>query len=348
MKKEILFLLILNSLFFSCNTKKTTTKNIKETPLPEVSKKEIIKYVTAKNGLRFRETPKGKVIGKFAKNTALTVSEKTGITQEITDNGKTITGEWLGVKHKQDTVYVFDAFLADTKKVRKEEKPLNPIDNAMFSGYIITPGNYHGDEIPDNMSTDNWWGIFIKDGTYSVEKTTVSITNIHDAIIDNEGDTSGKKITANHNKSCYLLMNNINYLTEQNIDTLSTKPIVIHPKKPYSFQFNNNNYTLSSTAKDYEPLNQEGNFFAAEGYKLYLEKKTPESSTKQLLLFERFFDDNITTILFIGDIDGDTIPDFLIDTANKYGSTAPTLYLSKEANKEEILKIVSLHYSTGC
>jgi len=96
------------------------------------------------------------------------------------------------------------------------------------------------------------------------------------------------------------LLNNVSYLTERNIDTIITKPIVVHPDKPYSFDFKNNYYTLSATAKNYDPLNLNINYFKAEDYKLYIEKSANDTTTKQLLLFEQSFKNQITQILFIG------------------------------------------------
>jgi hypothetical protein len=77
-------------------------------------------YVTARNGLNYRDTPSGKILGKLALNTFVTVVEGSGIMQTITDAGKQVTGEWVAVEAQGvvnadvelDRVFVFDAFLA--------------------------------------------------------------------------------------------------------------------------------------------------------------------------------------------------------------------------------------------
>lgn len=69
-------------------------------------------YVSAKSGLNFRASPKGKVLGKFPLNAKLKVIEYTNIFEEITDEGKRLKGEWVGVEKEQDTVYVFNEFLS--------------------------------------------------------------------------------------------------------------------------------------------------------------------------------------------------------------------------------------------
>lgn len=69
-------------------------------------------YVSAKSGLNYRASPKGTLLGKYPVNTKVTVIEHTKIVEEITDEGKVIKGEWVGIQNKQDTVYVFSAFLS--------------------------------------------------------------------------------------------------------------------------------------------------------------------------------------------------------------------------------------------
>lgn len=71
------------------------------------------KYVTAKSGLNFRESPQGKVLGKFPLNTRVKVIEHTKIFETINDGGKTLNGEWVGVEKEEDTFYVFNAFLSN-------------------------------------------------------------------------------------------------------------------------------------------------------------------------------------------------------------------------------------------
>lgn len=69
-------------------------------------------YVNAKSGLNYRDAPRGKKLGTFVLNTYVTVVKHTGIFEEITDNGKVLKGEWLGVLKITDTVYVHSAFLS--------------------------------------------------------------------------------------------------------------------------------------------------------------------------------------------------------------------------------------------
>jgi hypothetical protein len=71
-------------------------------------------YVSARSGLNYRDSPKGKIIGKYPLNTRLKVIEHTQIIDQIQDGGNTIKGEWLGIEKDMDTVYVFNRFLSQS------------------------------------------------------------------------------------------------------------------------------------------------------------------------------------------------------------------------------------------
>ncbi|WP_179007429.1 SH3 domain-containing protein [Winogradskyella forsetii] len=76
-------------------------------------------YVTAENGLTYREKPdiNSEKLGKFELGSKLSLVEKTGIQLEVKDNQKTIKGEWIKViskRYKWHIGYVFDGFVIDS------------------------------------------------------------------------------------------------------------------------------------------------------------------------------------------------------------------------------------------
>ena len=80
-----------------------------------VNKKKITKrihysYITAESGLNYRDSPNGKVLGKFNWRDKVEYLFSTNHTQKIIDNYREIEGNWAAVKHKEDTVYVFDSY----------------------------------------------------------------------------------------------------------------------------------------------------------------------------------------------------------------------------------------------
>ncbi|MFZ6743987.1 hypothetical protein ACO0LC_12215 [Undibacterium sp. JH2W] len=58
--------------------------------------------------------------------------------------------------------------------------------------------------------------------------------------------------------------------------------------------------------------------------------------------------DNNGRLIWIGDLDHDGKLDFIVDASNEYNVTELHLYLSGQAAKGELLKLVSKRKSTGC
>ena len=125
--KTYLQLILISTIFtiFSCKEnlkidstqnqviKKDTIEEIKTvskptTPLTENHAK--FKFITAESGLNFRDSPNGKVLGKFNWRDKVEYLFSTEHSQKIIDNYREIEGNWIAVKHKEDTVYVFNHY----------------------------------------------------------------------------------------------------------------------------------------------------------------------------------------------------------------------------------------------
>lgn len=168
---------------WSCTDKSSTKNSIKDTEssISQQAKTTGISdsaitslkpstfYVKAKSGLNYRDKPKGEILGKFLMNYKLKVIERTNLFEAITDEEKTVKGEWVGIEKGTDTVYVFDAFLSP-KPIKDEsleetmisERPRSNTELAIYElqiyekksekvPYIILTDRYHYIEHPDSM-----------------------------------------------------------------------------------------------------------------------------------------------------------------------------------------------------
>lgn len=95
-------------------------------------------------------------------------------------------------------------------------------------------------------------------------------------------------------------------------------------------------------------MQQEPEWFEVWNYKLYLTAEIKGQKRKSLLVAQPNFDDQMINLIFAGDIDGDGILDLIIDTSRHYNVTSPTIYLSKPAGNEEVVKPIGGHTSVGC
>jgi hypothetical protein len=83
-------------------------------------------------------------------------------------------------------------------------------------------------------------------------------------------------------------------------------------------------------------------------YKMLLQSTRNGSFLDQIIVAKRNFDDQMITIIWAGDLDGDNKVDLIIDTSRHYNVMIPTLYLSSKATNGTMVKCVAMHKSVGC
>lgn len=122
------------------------------------------------------------------------------------------------------------------------------------------------------------------------------------------------------------------------------KQLTILPNKAYTFEFNDKSYTLRAEGKITYPEPIDGfeadefgradnRIFGIENYKLFL-----EFEGKKQVLDSGSYINTCLEILFIGDLDGDGKADFIFETNKWYEGREVTLYLSSQAEDDEIVK----------
>ncbi|MFK8103340.1 MAG: hypothetical protein AB8G15_12475 [Saprospiraceae bacterium] len=129
--KYLLLLLLFLTSLFACqeNTTNTstTTALVRDTLSLTIATPQPVEkqgyFVSAPSGLNYRQSPQGKVLGKFEWNTLVTIVTRTGVYDTIANDNDLLKGEWVGVGKEDQTVYVFDGFLA---KVKQQLKVANP------------------------------------------------------------------------------------------------------------------------------------------------------------------------------------------------------------------------------
>lgn len=229
-----------------------------------------------------------------------------------------------------------------------KENPINeyPLESKHI-GQILTPTIYHNDEIDNSMFHNDWVGLYRNDAGFYTKKTDLTIEPTYDPIVDSEGQKTGWEIRINEKKSdsCYFLISNVNIKLGQ-VNSVKINKKTVPPNQPLNFTFNDKKYEIFSTARVFQTDKNTEEYFSAEGYRMYLLNKTENKKT--LISAQENFDDSNIEILFIGDLDGDDLPDLIIDNSRHYNAFSPTLYLSSYKNNDELLKIVAEHISVGC
>ncbi len=191
--KKILYVITL-TLSFSCKTESGGYKKVEPNTKKEVTSIEVkpdnktitsdanednIKYVIATSGLNFRTAPNGDIIAKFDFGEKVNVVKHTGVFEQIKDEGKTISGEWVGVtsEYHSGIAYVFDGFIADESKL--EEISRNMHSNQELSHQDIIGKRFFVYDEEKNMVIDE---TFTKGHDLEFTKDYIIIT----AVMENQ------------------------------------------------------------------------------------------------------------------------------------------------------------------
>jgi len=199
-----------------------------------------------------------------------------------------------------------------------------PYDTS-FPGHIITTGGFHGDEVWDNLEQENWFGLFKGAQRYYIAATPVTVKAVYDAIVDEDStkDITGREVLVPNNDTCVLLMSHLeDFLKAHEVEPALLPRDRVKPGESITIRYRDVEYTLSATGNSRMAGENDEYIW---NYKLYLTAAKNGTTVKQMLAAFPSFDDQMVTLLFAGDIDGDGKLDFIIDTTNHYNVTVPTL-----------------------
>lgn len=214
-----------------------------------------------------------------------------------------------------------------------------PDPEAKYPATILYAGFFHGEEVPPKSKSMKWLGIYFEEKNFSLLKATPRFTKEHDAIVDdNETIKTGVKVSIQKNKNVLLLFSGIKLKENKKIDPVDISGHEsILPGKEFKFTFNKIDFTIFATGKGDNADN-------IENYRIYY--KTGEKT--QLICAQPYLDANMPSLVFIGDIDNDKIPDLILNNTHHYNVGRLTLYLSSFAQDDEIVKVVGMLTKTGC
>jgi hypothetical protein len=217
---------------------------------------------------------------------------------------------------------------------------------------IILPGTYHHDELWQGAAKEIWTGVFANDTGVYIKKEPLNITPVYDVIVDTNGIETGREAIVNNRDSCILLISGITIEEKNSVETIKLDKSIIWPGDSLAFKFKGADCLLFATGEkilegSYVETG-ENVWYVVNDYSLFLSIDKQGKKSTQKLIYHKQFDDAMTKIYFIGDIDGDVVPDFIIDVKRKYNTTIPALFLSKPSSKKKLLKLVALLSSVGC
>ncbi|MCS3798799.1 hypothetical protein [Niastella sp. OAS944] len=224
-------------------------------------------------------------------------------------------------------------------------------DDSTLKNYpatILTTGQFHEDEVSREDAGRNWYGIFQNKDGYYIDTTHITTKRVEDPVAEDEaGKPTGWEVKTTNTDTSLLLFAGVNGIKKHQIKPVSLSKNIVWPGESVTYTNNGITYTLYATGnKRKERPNDE--YYIVTSYRLFIKATINGSEHTQLLVSCRSFDDVMVEVLFTGDIDGDNIPDLIINTSHHYNVEAPALYLSKPAGSNEVLKLMGWHVSVGC
>lgn len=210
---------------------------------------------------------------------------------------------------------------------------------------VLQTGGFHHEEVPADAEKQAWLGLFRGQQGYYVAPAQLRVRPFYDAVVDEEGEQTGWEVAVPGKADrCMLLLAAQGALSPGRADTAAVKPQLLLPGKPLRFAFGGASYTLAATGAW---AAGDTSAYAVQNYKLYLAAAAVPGK-RQLLAAAPHFDDAMMQVMWIGDLDHDQRPDFILDTTSDYNTSSLSVYLSSRAAGQELVKFVGQHVITGC
>jgi hypothetical protein len=218
-----------------------------------------------------------------------------------------------------------------------------------YSAKVLTVGQFHEDEVWATAKEEQWFGLFKRGAAFYVAPTRISTTKVFDPIVDEDSltDRTGWDVKAMNEDSCLILVSGYPLPDNKKVIPVTLANDKIYPGDTVSFNYLGVQYKLYATGTK-KKMQDDPLWFDVWNYRLYLEATKDGKLVKELLAAQPNFDDNMISVVFAGDVDGDGLLDLILDTSRHYNMLSPTLYLSKPAGKDQLLKVVGQHISVGC
>jgi hypothetical protein len=221
-----------------------------------------------------------------------------------------------------------------------------PADTA-YPAKILNTGTFHDDEVDKGDEKLNWMGLFKNDKGYYITPVKIKISRVRDDIVDQRPEQkTGWEVKTEHIDTSIFLIAKLDYLRPHGIKSIVQKDHSLLPGDTIKYTLNDVDYLLYATGSKKEFKESPG-AFALVNYRVFIKAQINGIVYNQYLV-TKANPEYECPVLFIGDIDGDGIPDLIIDTANHENVERPTLYLSKQAKKGQLLRVMGMHTVVGC
>ncbi len=202
---------------------------------------------------------------------------------------------------------------------------------------ILETKTYHDGELWDDIEEKEWYGLFKEGKKYVLKKTKVMVSTAYDARTQDSTDLT----VAAAEGDAVFLMTGLKSLTEGEVTSVPVRYSYSDESYKYPFKINGAAFYINCDVK----RDANGAYYGGVTYTLMGSKK--RMAIKQVITS---FDNPVTvptSVKWIGDIDRDGFPDYIMDLSGRENVSVISLFLSSKAESNQLVKMVARQRSFG-
>ena len=200
---------------------------------------------------------------------------------------------------------------------------------------MVIPGGYYDHSQAERYLKQKFYGLMLDSSTmnYSIQPINESLDML------NSQDQFGHigyywPMAINNGIKClFAFSDNAINKPQTSVKNLIKEPLFLNDSNTFEYESSDRKYKIKCM---HSRTKEESGIEYLSTYRLILKStdKQGKDLKKTLLSYIPFFDDGAVEILFVGDLDGDSYPDLLIDNAYKYtGKGKSIIFYSTKASK---------------
>jgi hypothetical protein len=203
---------------------------------------------------------------------------------------------------------------------------------------LLDQSDYNAqDDVGPKDAKLEWQGIFYNKNNYYIRPTKIKFIKEHSEM-DEEGKETGWRLKVIGKDTCMKLISGAD-LTVGVIEPVKLN-FIYYAGQKQEFDYDGVRYTLYTTGTKRDGQIQNCKLYLMANVKGHIFNQLLRSLGNDIILNGGGDSANSMDLQFVGDIDGDKIPDFIIGGSG-YSFGEMFLYLSKSAGSEAIVKKVA-------
>jgi hypothetical protein len=211
---------------------------------------------------------------------------------------------------------------------------------------LLLPGRFHGEEV-SAKSGQHWLALFQNGESGMLTEQALKVSPVKDELVDEGSANTGVSVSVARTPAPLFMVKGIPGLVPGKVRCVNITPLSeLRKRRKLLLRFNNRTYQISLQIRTRtDPQTKD----PLESYKLSL------SDGKLTQTIADVRDCNLIpgpdcppTILWAGDLDHDGRLDLLVNIANDYNASAPTLFLSRRAGHGKLVRRAADFTTSGC